>query len=285
MRTLTSELERTIASWGPEAAAALARARNKDRFRAAVERTWRLRPEVGRFVLMHTNGIYLAKDERPRKGPDRHKDWWVLGIYLDDAMARTEVDAWQSALLMNLTQEGFSVDELRFFPAKWDMRQRRLFPELWEEGAVRQPACDVERLRYLDEARALDTVKRAVCLVFEDVELAWAFLEKVRGASLEEVLAAGSTGAQCGRGGKRQREARYRLFLYVEEPPEMKRLVDAYAEAIRSRAWLLGLHIVSIGVRQAPPSLAGRHAFQRQGPSLPLRGDGMRGAGPSDAGA
>ena len=47
---------------------------------------------------MHTNGIYIAKDERPRKGPDRHKDWWVFGMYLDDAMARTEVDAWQSVL-------------------------------------------------------------------------------------------------------------------------------------------------------------------------------------------
>ena len=26
-------------------------------------------------------------------------------MYLDDAMARTEVDAWQSVLLMNLEQE------------------------------------------------------------------------------------------------------------------------------------------------------------------------------------
>ena len=101
MQTLGTELDRTIAGWGPEAAAALKRSRNKDRFRAAVERTWRLRPDVGRFVLMHTNGIYIAKDERPRKGPDRHKDWWVFGMYLDDAMARTEVDAWQSVLLMN----------------------------------------------------------------------------------------------------------------------------------------------------------------------------------------
>ena len=104
MQTLGTELDRTIAGWGPEAAAALKRSRNKDRFRAAVERTWRLRPDVGRFVLMHTNGIYIAKDERPRKGPDRHKDWWVFGMYLDDAMARTEVDAWQSVLLMNLSK-------------------------------------------------------------------------------------------------------------------------------------------------------------------------------------
>ena len=38
MQTLGTELDRTIAGWGPEAAAALKRSRNKDRFRAAVER-------------------------------------------------------------------------------------------------------------------------------------------------------------------------------------------------------------------------------------------------------
>lgn len=279
MRTLTSELDKTIAGWGPEAAAALKRSRNKDRFRAAVERTWRLRPDVGRFVLMHTNGIYVAKDERPRKGPDRHKEWWVFGIYLDDAMARTEVDAWQSVLLMNLVREGFNVSELRFFPAKWDMRQRRLFPELWEEGADEVAARDAEGLKYQDEARALDIVKRAVVLVFEDTELAWALLEKVRGASLREMLFEDPTGDRRMRDGKRQGEKRYRLVLYVEEVDEMRRLVGVYGEAIRSRARLLGLRIASIWVQQAPPSLRGRHAFQRAGSSIPLRSEGARDAG------
>lgn len=279
MRTLTSELDKTIAGWGPEAAAALKRSRNKDRFRAAVERTWRLRPDVGRFVLMHTNGIYIAKDERLRKGPDRHKEWWVFGIYLDDAMARTEVDAWQSVLLMNLVQEGFGVSELRFFPAKWDMRQRRLFPELWEEGADEVVSRDAEGLKYQDEARALDVVKRAVFLVFEDTELAWALLEKVRGASLREMLFEDSTGERRVRDGKRQGEKRYRLVLYVEEVDEMRRLVETYGEAIRSRARLLGLRIASIWVKQAPPSLRGRHAFRRTGSSVPLRSEGVRGAG------
>ena len=217
MQSLGTELDRTIASWGPEAAAALKRSRNKDRFRAAVERTWRLRPDVGRFVLMHTNGIYIAKDERPRKGPDRHKDWWVFGMYLDDAMARTEVDAWQSVLLMNLEQEGFAVNELRFFPAKWDMRQRRLFPELWEEGESARVPGNRDGLKYQDEARALDVVKRAVFLVFEDTELAWALLEKVRGASVREMFAAGPTGETAVRDGKRQGEKRYRLLLYVDD--------------------------------------------------------------------
>lgn len=277
MQTLGTELDRTITGWGPEAAAALKRSRNKDRFRAAVERTWRLRPDVGRFVLMHTNGIYIAKDERPRKGPDRHKDWWVFGMYLDDAMARTEVDAWQSVLLMNLEQEGFAVNELRFFPAKWDMRQRRLFPELWEEGESARVPGNRDGLKYQDEARALDIVKRAVFLVFEDTELAWALLEKVRGASVREMFAAGSTGETAVRDGKRQGEKRYRLLLYVDDVAQTKPIMEAYSEAIRSRARLLGLRLGSIWVRKAPPLLAGKHAFKRTGASEPLRDEALRG--------
>ena len=277
MQTLGTELDRTIASWGPEAAAALKRSRNKDRFRAAVERTWRLRPDVGRFVLMHTNGIYIAKDERPRKGPDRHKDWWVFGMYLDDAMARTEVDAWQSVLLMNLEQEGFAVNELRFFPAKWDMRQRRLFPELWEEGESARVPGNRDGLKYQDEARALDIVKRAVFLVFEDTELAWALLEKVRGASVREMFAAGLSGETAVRDGKRQGEKRYRLLLYVDDVAQTKPIVEAYSEAIRSRARLLGLRLGSIWVRKAPPLLARKHAFKRTGTSEPLRDEALRG--------
>ena len=277
MQTLGTELDRTIAGWGAEAAAALKRSRNKDRFRAAVERTWRLRPDVGRFVLMHTNGIYIAKDERPRKGPDRHKDWWVFGMYLDDAMARTEVDAWQSVLLMNLEQEGFAVNELRFFPAKWDMRQRRLFPELWEEGENARVPGNRDGLKYQDEARALDIVKRAVFLVFEDTELAWALLEKVRGASVREMFAAGPTGETAARDGKRQGEKRYRLLLYVDDVAQTKPIVEAYSEAIRSRARLLGLRLGSIWVRKAPPLLAGKHAFKRTGASEPLRDEVLRG--------
>lgn len=277
MQTLGTELDRTIAGWGPEAAAALKRSRNKDRFRAAVERTWRLRPDVGRFVLMHTNGIYIAKDERPRKGPDRHKDWWVFGMYLDDAMARTEVDAWQSVLLMNLEQEGFAVNELRFFPAKWDMRQRRLFPELWEEGENARVPGNRDGLKYQDEARALDIVKRAVFLVFEDTELAWALLEKF-------------AVPRCGRCSPRGQPARRRLGMASDRGRSATGCFFTWTTWRRqSRSWrrtprpfgrapaCWGLRLGSIWVRKAPPLLAGKHAFKRTGASEPLRDEVLRG--------
>ena len=203
MPSVFSELSQFARNLPPEAAAALKRARNKERYRAAVERTWRNRPEVARFVLAHTNGIYIAKDERPRKGPDRHRDWWVFGIYLDDAAARTEVDAWQSVLLQALNAEGLSVDDLRFLPAKWDMRTRKLFPELSGDGADEAVVAAPWAARHREEeaSRGLDIVKCAVCLVFEDTERAWALLEKVRGptarAATSAAAARKATGSPC----------------------------------------------------------------------------------------
>ncbi|MEY8460276.1 hypothetical protein AALA69_03995 [Eggerthellaceae bacterium 24-137] len=275
MPSIFSELNQFAANLPPEAAAALKRARNKERYRAAVERTWRNRPEVARFVLVHTNGIYIAKDERPRKGPDRHRDRWVFGIYLDDATARTEVDAWQSVLLQALHAEGMTIDELRFLPAKWDMRARKLFPELTENGGDEAPAPvaapDPTR-QHRDTSRALDIVKTAVYLVFEDDEQAWALLEKVHGAALDEVLLREPRRDGSRRDERRSGQKSYWLVLYVDDAASVQPIVDAYEDAIRSRAARLGLRIRKIAVRPAGPNLAGCRTFHRQGPSTPLPG-------------
>lgn len=272
MPSVFSELSQFARNLPPEAAAALKRARNKERYRAAVERTWRNRPEVARFVLAHTNGIYIAKDERPRKGPDRHRDWWVFGIYLDDAAARTEVDAWQSVLLQALNAEGLSVDDLRFLPAKWDMRARKLFPELSGDGADEAVVAAPWAARHREEeaSRGLDIVKCAVCLVFEDTERAWALLEKVRGAALDEVLLREPRADGSRRDERRSGQKGYWLTLYVDDVEDIERLVAVFGDAIRDRARRLGLRIRKIVVRKAPPSLAGRCAFCRQGRSIPL---------------
>lgn len=272
MPSVFSELSQFARNLPPEAAAALKRARNKERYRAAVERTWRNRPEVARFVLAHTNGIYIAKDERPRKGPDRHRDWWVFGIYLDDAAARTEVDAWQSVLLQALNTEGLSVDDLRFLPAKWDMRARKLFPELSGDGADEAVVAAPWAARHREEeaSRGLDIVKCAVCLVFEDTERAWALLEKVRGAALDEVLLREPRADGSRRDERRSGQKGYWLTLYVDDVEGIERLVAVFGDAIRDRARRLGLRIRKIVVRKAPPSLAGRCAFCRQGRSIPL---------------
>lgn len=280
MQSLSTGLSALVADLGPEAVSALKRARNKERYRAAVERTWRARPEVGRFVLEHTNGIYVARDERPRKGPDKDRERWVFGIYLDEPAARTEVDAWQSVLLQALRAEGISADEVRFLPAKWDMRKRKLFPELSDPVAARAaegiggssaPAAGGAPWREEDESRGLDIVKTATCLAFEDIEHAWALLEQVRGAVLDEVLLREPNAVGSRRDGKVQNEKWYWLVLYVDDAEGVGRIIEAFGDAIRSQARRLGLRIRKIAVRPAPAALAGCHSFQRQGRSVPLR--------------
>lgn len=272
MPSIGSELGQFAANLPPEAAAALKRARNKERYRSAVELTWRTRPEVARLVLAHTNGIYIAKDDRPRKGPHKDRDWWVFGIYLDDPVVRTEVDAWQSVLLQALRCEGLSIDELRFLPAKWDMRARKLFPELAENGGGETaPVGPARAVRSdADASRALDVVKTAVCLAFEDTEHAWALLEKVRGAALDEVLLREPRRDGSRRDERRSGQKSHWLVLYVDDVASVQPILDAYGDAIRSRAARLGLRIRKIAVRQAGPNLAGCHTFHRQGPSTPL---------------
>ena len=286
MQSLATGLSALVADLGPEAASALKRARNKERYRAAVERTWRMRPDVARFVLEHTNGIYIARDERPRKGPDKDRERWVFGIYLDDPAARTEVDAWQAVLLQALRTEGITADELRFLPAKWDMRKRKLFPELVESDAFGQTAPHAgapvaaagERWREEDESRGLDIVKTATCLAFEDIEHAWALLEQVRGAVLDEVLLREPNEAGSRRDGRVQDEKWYWLVFYVDDVEGVGRIVEAFGDAIRSQARRLGLRIRKIAVRPAPAALAGCRSFQRQGRSVPLRGLDGQGA-------
>lgn len=272
MRSLSNAVGGVVSSWGPEAAQALRRAQNKDRYRAAVLRTWRTRPEVASLVLRHTCSIFIAKDERLRKGPDKERDRWVFGVYLNDPMVRTEVDAWQSVLLQALHQEGIAAEELKILPATRDMRARRLFPDLEDDNApsavpgVAGPA----PWKHRDESQALDTVKRAVVMTFEDIEQAWAFLEPVKAASLDEITGAAVTVEGEPRD-KRQRDRVFVLVLYVDDKPAMQKLVDAFGDAVRCRARLLGLRIAGIRVCQAGDAYRCEQAFSRTGPSHPVR--------------
>lgn len=269
MQSISNAVNRLVDSWGPEAAAALRRARNKDRFRAAVQRTWRTRPEVATLVLRSTCSIYIAPDTRPRKGPDKDRERWIFGLYVNDAMVRTEVDAWQSVLLQALRFEGMTVDEIRILPATRDMRQRRLFPELeGEEGAV-APVPAVGERTERDKARALDVVKCAAVLAFGDTERAWAFLEKVQAAALDEAQWSRPVDGPDDEA-PRLSERQYWLTLYVEDVPAMQKLVDAFGDAIRSHARRLGLRLRAIAVRPGSREHNGARAFSREASSRAL---------------
>ena len=264
MERLSALSKQFLGSLGPEAAKMMRIQQIKERYRVAVKRTWRDNPAAADWVLAHTNGMYVAKDERLRTGPDKHKDRIIFGVYLDDPVVRTEFDARQQLLAFALRQEGMGFDELRILPAKWDMRQRHAFPEYWgEQPAASAAASAATRPRAAEDVHRLDTLKKAVCLAFEDSDDAWAVLERIEGAGFDAVRAPAEM-AQS------EHNQAYWCHVYVEDPTAMKAVLTAHGEAIKSKAYRLGLRLRAFVVHQATPSMAGLCAFRRAGHSVPL---------------
>lgn len=264
MESLSTLSKQFLGSLGPEAAKMMRIQQIKERYRVAVKRTWRDNPAAADLVLAHTNGMYVTKDDRLRTGPDKHKDRIIFGVYLDDPVVRTEFDARQQLLVFALHQEGMGFDELRILPAKWDMRQRHAFPEYWgEQPAAPVAASTTSRSRPAEDVHRLDTLKKAVCLAFEDDDDAWAVLERIEGAGFDVVRVPAEEG-------QTEHSQAYWCHVYVEDPAAMKAVLIAHGEAIKSKAYRLGLRLRAFVVHQATPSMTGQCAFRRTGHSVPL---------------
>lgn len=113
-----------------------------------------------------------------------------------------------------------------------------------------------------DESRLLEILKRAFCQAFEDYEQAWAVLERVEGASLDEV-----SFSKTARSGT----ARYRCHLYTSDSEGLREILAAYGGTVASRAKTLGLTLAGISVHESPEPIRGMHAFPESGHPLPMR--------------
>lgn len=281
MQSVSTGIAKYLEALDPTASKALRAARNNRRFAAAVERVWSDSPLSGDFVLAHVNSLYFAKEEEPRKGggaPDRY----VLGLYVDDATARAELNARRETLALALMQDGFRFDEIRIIPSKLGMRERRAFPDALERVeralAGERPVQDGDRTRggaaadpkryrgnrllEKDESKLLETFKRAVCLAFEDIDRAAAFLDRIEGASLVE---------RYGAERRRQNRTRYACRLHAADPAALEGVLGAFGPSIIAHAKELRLNLVGIDVLQSPPELAGHRAFPAAGAPRPYR--------------
>lgn len=113
-----------------------------------------------------------------------------------------------------------------------------------------------------DESRLLEIIKRACCQAFEDYERAWAVLERVEGASLDEISFCKSA---------RSGTTRYRCHFYTSDLEELREIMTAYGETVASRAKALGLTLVGISIHESPEPIRGMHAFPKSGHPLPMR--------------
>lgn len=283
MQSVSTGIAQYLETLDPTASKAVRAARNNRRFAAAVERVWDDNPLAGDFVLAHVNSLYFAKDETPRKGPGKDTDRYVMGVYVDDAAARAELNARRETLTLALMQDGFRFDEMRIIASKLGMRERRAFPDKLERvarilagqpeqeddttggsAAGRETAGRARGARLLerDESKLLETFKRAVCLALGDLDQAAALLGRVEGAALAE---------RYGTERRRQRQTWYACQLYVAAPRSLDEIMEAFAPSIVAHAKELGLNLVGIDVLPSPPELSGCRAFPASGAPRPYR--------------
>lgn len=112
-----------------------------------------------------------------------------------------------------------------------------------------------------DESKLLTTFKRAICLAFGNIEHAEAFLERIEGASLEEV--------KFNERNKRSYR-NYWCYLYVRDYQQMKEITKVYGDAIKKRTADLGLYINAISIRPSFDLIKNQKAFPEEGDPIPL---------------
>ena len=198
MESIATGVSNLLASLDVDATRELRIALNNQRFKDAVMGAWADNPDAALYVLAHTNSLYVEKDTAPRKGRDKDRDHVVLGVYLDDSLARSEINARRELLRLTLAQQGMHIDEVRDHIAAFDMKDRHLYPDALERladlfgapkpgGSLRErPNARPSNGASADQSELLETLKRAFCLSFQSLEHAWAMLEKIEGAAISE---------------------------------------------------------------------------------------------------
>lgn len=242
MRTLGVEIKKLVKQISPDVEKLLYIARVKDAYVQAVKRTWKGNPHAVIFLLEHTNAVYVRKDDRPRKGALKDKPYILCDICVDDATARSEINARAEVLKLSLNYEGITFDEMRIIPAKMGMRNRHPFKELVEDKhfAAELPNAQIDRgaLERKNSAEMQETFKRAMFLAlgFEGAS----FIDMVNRVEFEE---AQRKDGSYGRDGYRS----YRVRVYTNDVRLKQLMADRGAEMV-ARARELKLYIRSIDV-------------------------------------
>lgn len=213
-------------------------------FARAIRRLWANNPETVRFILSHINAVYIRKDDKPRKGPDKDKPFYVCEVYSDDSAVRAELDNWRQILEMNLHEQGLLFDEFRIFPSKFGMKERHPYEKLLEldfermDEELRKDAPDNVSTLAISDSEKLNIFKRAIILTFP--EHAEGVLDKMNAVGLTPEPALGQGMPKRGRGGD---------FCNVFTTEEtLHEVIMLYKKKIMDNSFRLGLRLRNIKV-------------------------------------
>ena len=126
MQKLSKLLTNVFSELGGDPALFSAISKNNAAYKNAVEKIWQDK-QTSEFILKHTNAVYVRRDERPKKGPDKDKDHYIAEIVIDDGLIRSEIDTHREMLYLHMLGEGIAFDEIKIIPAKGNMRRRHPF--------------------------------------------------------------------------------------------------------------------------------------------------------------
>ena len=126
MQSLTSLLTKTVDELGGEPAKFNAVANNNAAYKSAIQKVWSDQVS-SQLILQHTNAFYVRLDERPKKGADKNRDYYIGEVVIDDPVVRSEIDTHRELIFCHLKVSGINIDELKIIPAKGNMRKRHPF--------------------------------------------------------------------------------------------------------------------------------------------------------------
>ena len=287
MESLETSFASYMAKASPKQKKAQHIAQNNTALARAIIATWSAAESAALFLLAHINGMHICEDTRAYKGDTENKKHYLMNIYVDDPLAKTELNARREMLLHYLHMENITVEEIVLFSATRGMKQRKLYPEYvthLQAGNTTLPATaqktrptpadPLESMCYQDQQHLLEYFQRAVCLSFSNLDDASSFLSHVEGAAMENtnfIDRRTTSSAENVSAGKPPKPS-YCMHLFVREADvepciELMRL---YGSTLQSSAHIIGFRLNSIMVHQSPRSFAGSVAYPKLSQPIPI---------------
>lgn len=126
MKSLAHEISSLMHVLGEDANKYLSIANNKAIFKEVVLEIWK-DPSAHDLILSHINAFYVRKDERPKKGPDKDKTWYICEICSDDPLIRSELDTHRELIALGLKKRGLEFEDLSIKPSRRGMKEKHPF--------------------------------------------------------------------------------------------------------------------------------------------------------------
>ena len=278
MKTLGGSIEGYLGNTAPNHASAAKIRQNNQRFCEAVQDTWADMPESAHYILAHINSLYIAADTKPRRSAASEQPPMVLGVYVDDPLARTELQARKETFTHWARRHGLSFDSLILHASYGGMRERHAFPEALEyierlfAGDTTKPvqatAADAPNKNSLmlekDQATLMEEFRRAIALTFQSLEQGKAFLDYLEGLYFYPEKVFVKKGSI--------RRIYYRCYCFVRpcDKELFQEVLTTYYPTIISKATLFDLYLNKITCHASPVAVAGRCAFPSQAAPQPL---------------